>query len=212
LKHRWLSLISLIALSAVPSMARAQSVSAKSTSAAVAAQDTSSIREGFYVSAGLGYGSARIDCSGCSTDREQGLNGYFRIGGTLSPRLRLGVESDGWTKTVNGVKEQIGFLTADLYVYPDVAKNFWIRGGFGLAVAKESDDQGELTTTGAGLAGGIGFDWNVRGGNFVIVPYATYLRQLNGKFKLTGPFSEGVSTVASHVNLLEAGIGLGYRH
>jgi hypothetical protein len=206
LKHRWLSLISLIALSAVASIARAQS-------AAIGAEDSSSIREGFYVSAGLGYGSAHIDCSGCPSDREQGLNGYFRIGGTLNPRLRLGVESDGWTKTVNGAKEQIGFLTADLYVYPDVAKNFWVRGGFGLAVAKESNGQGALTTTGTGLAGGIGYDWNVSGGNVVIVPYATYLRQLNGKFKFSGPYSEGVSGgPSSHSTLLQVGFGLGYRH
>jgi hypothetical protein len=208
MKHRTLSLMCVIAFSASATIAGAQSMSAKSTSAAAAPDGSPTIRKGFFVSAGAGYGSAGIDCDGCTSDRENGVAGYFRIGGTINPHLRLGIESDGWAKTVQGIDEQVGFLTADLYVYPSVSNNFWIKGGFGLALAKESDSQDELKATGAGVAGGIGYDWNVSGGNFVIVPYATYLRQLSGNIKLNG----SDSGVSANANLFQFGIGLGYRH
>jgi hypothetical protein len=208
MKHCSLALICLIAISVSATMAGAQTMSRNSTSAAAAPDGAPTVRKGFFVSAGAGYGSAGIDCTGCQTNRENSVAGYFRIGGTLNPHLRLGIESDGWAKTVFGVDEQVGFLTGDLYVYPSVSNNFWIKGGAGLAMAKESDSHDELKATGVAVGAGIGYDWNVSGGNFVIVPYASYLRQVSGNIKLNGS-DTGVSP---NTNLLQIGIGLGYRH
>jgi hypothetical protein len=206
--NRSLFLGSLLAIAAPAAVAGAQTVSRMSTTAAAVPAAAPSTRKGFFMSAALGYGSAGINCDGCSANRENGLSGYLRIGGTVNPHLRLGIESDGWAKTIQGVDEQIGFLTADAYVYPSVSKNFWIKGGFGAAMSKESDNVNEIKAVGTGVAAGIGYDWNLRGGNFAIVPYASYHRQLSGNLKYNGTDS-GVSP---NTNIFQFGFGLGYRH
>ena len=198
---------SIISISVFTMIASATSISAQasSTPSNNAATPT---RHGFFISAGLGYGSAGLKCDGCTTDRENGLSGYFRLGGTINPNLRLGVESNGWAKTVNGVDEQIGFVSGMLYVYPIATNNFWIKGGIGFAAAKESDNADEIKSSGVGVSAGIGYDWEVSRGGFVISPYAGYLRQLSGKVTLDGS-DTGVSATA---DLFQVGIGLGFRH
>jgi hypothetical protein len=206
MKYRALWLASILAVALSPMISNAQSTS--SASQTPASSTTPSVRQGFFISGGLGYGSAGIDCDGCSKDRENGPVAYIRLGGTINPHLRIGVESDGWAKTISGVDEQIGFLTADLYVYPSVSSNFWIKGGVGIATAKESDNSDEVKANGVGVAVGIGYDLNVGGGNFVIVPFAGYLRQLSGTIKFDG----ADSGVSANTNILQFGVGLGYRH
>ena len=208
MRYRSLCLATLVAISASASIAEAQTAARMSNTAAAVPATAPSTRQGLYVGGALGYGSAGISCNGCSTDRENGLAGYFRIGGTVNPHLRLGIESDGWAKTIQGVDEQIGFLTADAYVYPSVSNNFWIKGGFGFAMSKESNNTDELKAVGTGVAAGVGYDWNVGGGSFAIVPYASYHRQLSGNMKLNGTDS-GVSP---NTNIFQLGFGIGYRH
>ena len=55
-------------------------------------------RKGFWIGFGLGYGS--LSCTGCSSTG--GVSGYLKLGGTVSPHLLLGGETNGWTKNVNG--------------------------------------------------------------------------------------------------------------
>ena len=208
MKYRSLVLLGLFALTAPAMIAAAQTMSSTSTSSAATADGASSLRKGLFVSAGLGYGAAGIDCAGCQTNRESGPVAYVRIGGTVNSHLRVGIESDGWAKTKFGVYERIAFLTGDLYVYPSMSANFWIKGGFGVAAGKETYQVNEATSTGAAVVGGIGYDWKVGGGNFVIEQFATYLRQLNGNIKVNGVDS-GVSPNA---DVFQLGVGLGYRH
>lgn len=206
MNFRAMCLAGLIAITISSAKATAQSASAAAPTSA--ADGAPPVRKGFFIGGGFGYGSAGIDCDGCSTDRESGPVAYIRLGGTINPHLRIGVESNGWAKTEFGVDEQIGFLTADLYVYPSVSNNFWIKGGVGLATGKESNDFDEAKATGVGIAAGIGYDWNVGGGNFVFVPFATYLRQLSGKIK-----ADGVDTgISANTDVFEIGLGLGFRH
>lgn len=185
----------------------ASSMAAQAASQATAGAMNES-RKGFFVSGGLGYGSAGLDCDGCTSDRENGLSGYFRIGGTIDPHVRLGFESNGWVKSTNGVDTQIAFWTGDIYIYPSVSNNFWLKGGVGLATAKASDDTQDLKSNGVAVSAGVGYDWAVNHGNFVIVPFAGYLRQLSGKVKFNGE-DTGVS---ANADLFQVGIGLGYRH
>jgi len=208
MRYRSFYFASLLTLAAPASIAGAQSVARMSTGAAPIPAATTSTRKGFYFGGALGYGSAGISCNGCSSDRENGLAGYLRFGTTLNPHLRLGIESDGWAKTIQGVDEKIGFLTADAYVYPSLSNNFWVKGGFGAAMSKESDGVNEVKAVGTGIAAGMGYDWNLRGGNFAIVPYASYHRQLSGNLKYNGTDS-GVSP---NTNIFQFGFGLGYRH
>ena len=207
MRYRSFYFASLLTLAAPASIAGAQAAR-MSTGAKPIPAATTSTRQGFYFGGALGYGSAGISCDGCSSDRENGLAGYLRFGATLNPHLRLGIESDGWAKTVQGVDDQIGFVTADAYLYPSVSNNFWVKGGFGFAMTKESDATNEFKAVGTGFAAGMGYDWNVRGGNFAIVPYASYHRQVSGNLKLNGS-DTGVSP---KTNIFQVGFGLGYRH
>lgn len=206
MKGRALWVAGLLAVSISAVKASAQAPSADSHTSAT--DKAPIVRKGFFIGGGFGYGSAGLDCNGCPSDRENGPVGYIRLGGTINPHLRIGVESNAWAKTSFGVDEQIAFVTADLYVYPSVSSNFWVKGGVGVAEGKASGDIDELKATGVGIGAGIGYDWSVGGGNFVIVPFATYLRQLSGNIKLNG----SDSGVSANANLLEIGVGLGYRH
>jgi hypothetical protein len=195
--YRALFFLALLAIAAPARIAAAQSASS-----------TSSLRKGFFASGGMGYGSAAIDCEGCQRNRESGPVAYVRLGGTINPHLRLGIESDGWAKTNFGVYEQIVYVTGDLYVYPSASGNFWMKGGFGVAAGKETYQVNRVESTGTAVAVGVGYDWKVGGGNFVIEQFATYLRQLNGTIVVNGADS-GVSPTT---NVIQLGVGLGYRH
>ena len=53
------------------------------------------VREGFWIGFGFGYGSLGLsDCEEC--DREGGLSGFLKLGGTLSDKWLLGFESNSW--------------------------------------------------------------------------------------------------------------------
>lgn len=188
-----------IAVSAMPASAQSP---AASDNAPVAA------RQGFFVGGGLGMGSAGLSCDGCDFGRENGFSGYFRIGGTINPHFRLGFESNGWYKSEDGVDEVVGFWSGVGYYYPSLTNNLWLKGGLGLATAKASDPSDEVKTNGFGLSIGMGYDWAVSRGNFVLVPYAGYLHQVSGKLKYNGS-STGVSM---NTSLFQFGLGLGYRH
>jgi hypothetical protein len=206
MKHRSLSLIGVIAVCFSVSVAVAQAESRDSTVVTTASDGAPTTRKGLFASLGLGFGSAKLDCGDCSKTVGDAWSGYFRVGGTISPRLRLGIESSGWAKSLDE-DPQIGFLTANLYVYPSVSNNFWIQGGLGVATARALQNVDDIKARGAGIAAGIGYDWSVSGGNFVLVPYATYLRQLTGKLQIGETENVSVNT-----SLVQLGVGIGHRH
>jgi len=89
-----------------------------SFSAIAVAQDYSP-RQGFWGEAGLGFGPATFTCNSCdyhratANNRSQ-LGGWaisFGMGGTPSPRLRVGAEYSGW---LNGLKKNDSLPEIDL--------------------------------------------------------------------------------------------------
>lgn len=84
----------VVALSLFAALAGASSLSAQKSS--VTDDAIAPSRRGFFLSAGLGSGSLGVSCGGCGSDRTNALSGYFRIGGTINPHVRLGFESNGW--------------------------------------------------------------------------------------------------------------------
>src|SRR2546430_9543539 len=77
-------------------------------------------RKGFWIGFGLGYGS--LSCTGCSSTG--GVSGYLKLGGTVSPHLLLGGETNGWTKNVNGYTLTAGNASFVAYYYPNPAGGF----------------------------------------------------------------------------------------
>ena len=80
------------------------------SAASAQAQHNSAIRDGFWISGGLGYGS--LGCDNCGGSREGGVSGDMSLGGTISPRWLLGVGSAAWTKTQQGATMTVGTLDA----------------------------------------------------------------------------------------------------
>jgi hypothetical protein len=91
------------------------------------------IREGFWIGFGFGYGGLDITCDGCEVDRENGVSGYLKLGGSLSQNVLLGVQSLGWYKDIEGVDLSQGSLTGNVWWYPSATGGFWLTGGAGLS-------------------------------------------------------------------------------
>ena len=91
-------------------------------------------RSGFFIGFGLGYGALAIE----DVDGTEGaLSGMLRLGGTLSDKLLLGIETNGWTKTESGVytfqgsdaRSTFSSLAAALQFYPSSTGGFFLSGG-----------------------------------------------------------------------------------
>ncbi len=160
-------------------------------------------RQGFGISFGLGTGSAGVDCSGCSSDRTSGLSGYLRLGGHLRPDLFLGAESNGWVHSESGVDETVGFYSAVVQWYPNVATGFYVKGGLGLATYLATDGVDDITGSAIGLTAGLGYDFRV-GRNLSLTPYLNYLRSGKGELEVND-ISSGFNVSS---NILQVGLGL----
>jgi hypothetical protein len=117
-------------------------------------------RQGFWLGAGLGYGSLGVGCYGCDgLGREGALSGYLKLGGTVNPSLRLGVESNGWVKSEGGVTLTSGLGAGTVTVYPAPANGFFVKGGAGVSYAKlDAGSFGSASETGWGGIAGLGYD------------------------------------------------------
>ncbi|HVH55840.1 MAG TPA: hypothetical protein VM791_06280 [Vicinamibacterales bacterium] len=121
------------------------------------------VREGFWFSAGLGYGT--FGCEEC-LGREDGLSGGISLGGGVSDRVLLGVGTTGYAKSVAGETFSVGTLDARIRFYPARTSGFFINGGIGLgsmSFAGESE-------FGVGLMLGLGWDIRV-GRNVSLTPF-----------------------------------------
>jgi len=165
-------------------------------------------REGFWIGFGLGAGSAGLSCDGCEVDRSNGFSGSLRMGGTLTPNLLIGGETNGWVKSEDDVDEKVGFLTANAYYYPQASGGFFLKGGLGLATSSMEGDDGfggyaKLESIGFGVQLGAGYDIRVSR-NLSLTPYANYLRAFSAEAKFNG------SSLGENLNpnLFQAGVGL----
>ena len=124
-------------------------------------------REGFWISFGLGPGS--LTCDGCD-DRLNGTHVYVRMGGTLSQRLLIGGELNGWSKTEGNTTLTVTNVGPVVYFYPSANGGFFMKGGLGLAAASLEIGGFSGDETGAGITLGIGWDARV-GKGFALTPY-----------------------------------------
>jgi hypothetical protein len=133
------------------------------------AQGNPQTREGFFISFGFGAGS--LGCDDCNDeDRLTGVNAYLRLGGTLSQRLLIGGEINGWTKTENDVTLSVNNVGPVLLFYPSANGGLYLKGGLGLASASLDLGNLEFEDSGVGITLGLGWDARV-GRNFALTPY-----------------------------------------
>ena len=166
-----------------------------------AAAQNPQVRDGFWIGFGLGYGSANGSCDGCgSSDSESGLTGHLKLGGTLSPKVLLGAESDVWMKEINGATNTVGNFSGTVYFYPSPAGGFFLKGGAGLAYYSVSEGNVSVSKAGLGLMGGAGYDVRV-GRNISITPMATF------RYAGVGDIEE-LGVVGASFTVLDLGVGV----
>jgi hypothetical protein len=146
-------------------------------------------RQGLWVGGGMGYGSMGISCEGCPDfDREGGISGYLKVGGTLRQNILLGVETTGWTKSEGGATLTMGNVSGAAYWYPMATTGLFVKAGAGYSIL----DDGFANESGFGMLAGLGYDVRV-GRNLSITPVANWFR---GNF-------DGLSA-----NVLQLGVGV----
>jgi len=125
---------------------------ATSTSSAQATPN----REGFWFNIGLGMGS--LGCSDCEV-RESGLSGGLALGATVSSHWLIGLFSNAWTKSQDGVTLTASTVVAGARFYPSATGGFFINGGIGIgAVDLTLSGYGKIRETGSGALFGLGYD------------------------------------------------------
>jgi hypothetical protein len=126
------------------------------------------VRDGFWISGGLGFGS--LGCENCGSQRESSISGDLSLGGTISPRFMLGAGSAAWTKSEDGATLTVGTLDARVRFYPSRTGGFFVTGGLGFGSVRGSVGGISATETGVGTILGLGWDIRVAK-NTSITPY-----------------------------------------
>jgi hypothetical protein len=127
-------------------------------------------RSGFWIGLGLGWGSYGIACDGCGSEREGAMTAFIKLGGTVSPKLLLGVESAVWNKEVDGDQLTAGNVSFTAYYYPKPAGGLFLQGGFGASYVELTGFDME---SGVGLVLGVGYDIRI-GATTSVTPVANF--------------------------------------
>ncbi len=145
------------------------------TATLMAAQQT--VREGFWGSVGAGYGAAEMSCGNCDDiPREGSFSGFLVMGLTLNQSLLVGLEVDGWVKTINGDPLRLGGLNGTVQWYPSSSMGLFVKGGIGMAYARGDlrfPTSVFLDDAGLGYLFGVGYDVPISGG-LSITPLASF--------------------------------------
>src|SRR3990172_8975580 len=86
-------------------------------------------RSGFWFGFGLGYGN--IGCNDCDNRSGSG-SGYLKLGGTVSKKVLIGFEANGWAKSEDDATVSLVNGSAVVYFYPSATGGFHLKGGLGL--------------------------------------------------------------------------------
>jgi len=163
-------------------------------------------RHGFWFSLGLGGGSVAVTCPECdaqSDERLNGIAGYVRFGGTVSPHLLVGIEGTGWVRNDEGFERRIATASATALLYPDRNAGFFLKGSIGgiRAVVENS----LLVAVGEGLTWQVGVGIDVYlGRGAALTPFLTYVGSSQ-----VGTTLNGIDTgISLNPNIVQVGLAL----
>lgn len=163
-------------------------------------------RRGFWISFGAGAGSIGANCDGCEdTDRETGLSGYLRLGGTISPNILIGGGTNGFYKDSEGIRQTFGAASALILWYPSARGGFYLEGGLGYALYAATDDVDELSAGGVSALLGVGYDIRL-GQNFSLTPFFSVAANGGAELKANGT-GTGFDF---NTNLAQLGLGVSW--
>jgi hypothetical protein len=160
-------------------------------------------RSGFWGVLSLGAGVEQVnfrdDGIGYSDPLTRGVFA-IRLGGTLSPHVRLGGEVGAWVNEDRGITETVGGAMLIGQFYPSERTGFFLKAGAGVGRSALGDDFGTLDED-SGFVGALGLGWDVRLGRHVFlvptVDFAAYTLDGNG-----GDYNERITSF---------GIGIAYQ-
>ena len=132
------------------------------------AAQASPAREGFFIGFGFGGGGGSATGEG---DDVGGGSGWLTLGGTLSPKVRLAADFEGFSPDQNDDIE-LGTSTLAVLWYPRAEGNLFLKGGVGAATVSLHGPGPDGTGTGFGTVMGVGYDWRL-GRKFSITPQFT---------------------------------------
>lgn len=115
-------------------------------------------RSGQWIGFGFGPGVSRVGCDICTSSRPGSISGYFKAGGTLSRKVLLGVETDGWIHNSDAVDEYLVGLAGEVYFYPNPRKRLFYKAGLGVMRFQMDDGQNRISSTAFGANLGAGYD------------------------------------------------------
>ena len=162
-------------------------------------------REGQWLAVGLGPGLDQVSCSICRGTPKPGIAGFVRFGGTISDRLLLGAEFNGWTRSdgEDPIRQYMGALSAVAIAYAGPEARLNLKAGVGAVGFRASEDGDELTALTIGLTGGIGYDFPIRE-NLSLSPFASLTLAPFASLKFNGELAEDGVTLG----LLTGGLSL----
>jgi hypothetical protein len=145
-----------------------------STSLLTAQESQGNNRVGLWGGFGLGGGVLGCLEDGCDGS-EWGYSGNAKLGGTLSPSVRIGGGTNGWYKNEDGVTLTGGLLSAQILWNPNEGDLFLV-GGVGYATFRASVGSLSETENGGGLVFGLGYDISIKqSGSLALTPYVNWI-------------------------------------
>jgi hypothetical protein len=161
-------------------------------------------RAGLQLQLGVGAGIADLACRGCDFSSETGVSGFFAVGSSLGPKMSVGVEATGWTRSEGGNSSRVYSLMAYLTEYLQPRGGPFLRGGLGLVGYRRERSAGDLNAKALGFSGRVGYE--IGAGRVVILPYAGLVRTFAGAdFEVDGN-DIGFNAALSNVHF---GVGIG---
>jgi hypothetical protein len=195
--------------------ARAATPAVEAEPPADPAAAAATVRQGMWLSAGLGAGAASLHCRICTGEQQtRGTSGYLRVGTTINPHFLLGAEVNGWTRSGQEGTQRVLALTGNAYWYPHPRHAYYLKGGFGLSSYRQAVQEEELTTalTSGGFTGHVGVGYEVRvNPRMSVVPYFNLIGTARGN--LVTESDDGThlerDRLPTRANLLLLQLGLG---
>jgi hypothetical protein len=124
-------------------------------------------RDGFFIGFGFGGGGGQI-----SGDEDvNGGMGWLTLGGTISQKVRLAADFEGFSPEDNE-DFTVGTSTVAVLFYPSARGNFFLKGGVGASTVTIEGPGADGTGIGFGTVLGAGYDIRV-GRKISITPQFT---------------------------------------
>ena len=176
----------------------ALTVALGSTSGAIAQRGDATSRDGsrLWYGFGLAPGWARVSCTICAANRQAGISAFAAIGASTSRVLRIAGELAAWRERDGTVRQTLMSVGAAAYWYPNVRRQFYLRGGATFVMHRVNDGTDVVTSSGIGPQLGVGYEYPVNR-SWRLAPFAHYsVGVFGGDVKFNGGQAAGSATVS----------------